>query len=160
MSEVEITNTTEPTEEVLDTEAQAEVTETDWKAEARKWESRAKAAKADTEAATKWREYEQSLKPEQERLAEELALAKAEASQAASKLLRFEIASEKGIPNDALDLLNGSSREELESSAEKLLSLIANQSKTTIKPDLNQGKQSSGTTSTADQFAAALADLI
>jgi len=112
MSEVEITNTTEPTEEVLDTEAQAEVTETDWKAEARKWESRAKAAKADTEAATKWREDEQSLKPEQERLAEELALAKAEASQAASKLLRFEIASEKGIPNDALDLLNGSSQKQ------------------------------------------------
>lgn len=160
MSEVEITNTTEPTEEVEAAEAQAEATETDWKAEARKWESRAKAAKADTEAATKWREYEQSLKPEQERLAEELAQAKAEASQAASRLLRFEIAAEKGVPNDALDLLNGSSREELESSAEKLLSLIANQSKQTIKPDLNQGKQSSGNISTAEQFAAAMSDLI
>ena len=156
MSE-EITN--EPTEETV-VEPQGEATETDWKAEARKWEQRAKSAKADTEAAQKWREYEQAQKPVQERLAEELAQAKAEASQAASRLLRFEIAAEKGVPNDALDLLNGSSREELESSAEKLLSLIANQSKQTIKPDVNQGKPASGGSTPAHQFASALSDFI
>lgn len=150
--------TTEPTEEAV--EVQTETVETDWKSEARKWESRAKSAKADTEAAAKWRDYEESLKPIQERLAEELSQAKAEATLASSKLIRYEIANEKGIPSDAIELLNGSSREELESSADKLLSLIANQSKTTIKPDINQGKPVTGGISTADQFASALSDLL
>lgn len=159
MSE-EITEPTEPTEIVETPEAQAEVVETDWKAEARKWESRAKAAKADSEAASKWREYEKSLKPEQERLAEELAQIKVEASEASAKLMRYEVATQKGVPTDAVDLLNGSTKEELESAADKLLSLIANQSKTPTKPDVNQGKANSGGTSTADQFANAMGDLL
>lgn len=162
MSETEITeNNIEPTEEVTDAEPQGSSTETDWKAEARKWEARAKASKADSEAAAKWREYEQAQKPVQERLAEELAQAKAEASEASTRLLRFEIASRKGIPAEALDLLTGSSSEELEANADKLLSLIANQSKTTTpKPDLNQGKPATGGTSTADQFASALGGIL
>jgi hypothetical protein len=159
MSE-ETVETTEPTEVVEESVEPQGSTETDWKAEARKWESRAKSAKADSEAATKWREYEQSLKPIQERLAEELAQAKAEASDNALKLKRYEIASRKAIPADAIDLLTGQTEEDLEASAEKLLSLIANQSKTPIKPDLNQGKAGTGGTSTADQFASALSDLL
>lgn len=112
--------------------------ETDWKAEARKWESR---AKADHDAAKAWREYEQSQKSEHEKLAEDLANARAEASQASTTLLRYQIAAEKSIPSDALELLIGSTREELEANADKLLSLIANQSKPkTPKPDENQGK--------------------
>lgn len=114
--------------------------ETDWKREARKWEARAKEAQAFKEQAEKWREYEQSQKSEHEKLAEKLASAETVASQATAKLLKFEIASEKGVPADALDLLTGSSREELEASAEKLLSLIANQSKPRVSiPDANQG---------------------
>jgi hypothetical protein len=156
----EVIEQTETTETVSEPQAQAEAIETDWKSEARKWEARAKAAKADSEAATKWREYEKSLKPEQERLAEELAQIKAEASEATVKLMRYEVASQKGIPSDAIDLLTGSSREELESSADKLLSLIANQSKPQIKPDINQGKVSANGSSTADQFATALGQLL
>lgn len=111
---------------------------TDWKAEARKWESR---AKADHELAAKWREYEQSQKSEHEKLADELAKAQAEASQASATLLRYEVAAEKGISGAALDLLIGSTREELTANAEKLLSLIADQSKPKgPKPDENQGK--------------------
>jgi hypothetical protein len=159
MSE-EIENTTEQSESVEQAEAQAEVQETDWKAEARKWESRAKAAKADSEAAAKWRDYEKSLKPEQERLAEELAQIKAEASEATTKLMRYEVATQKGVPSDAVDLLTGSTKEELESAADKLLSLIANQSKTPTKPDVNQGKAASGGISTADQFASAMGELL
>jgi uncharacterized phage infection (PIP) family protein YhgE len=159
MSE-ETTETTEATEAVEESQAQAEIIETDWKAEARKWEARAKAAKADSEAAAKWRDYEKSLKPEQERLAEELAQIKAEASEATAKLLRYEVATQKGIPSDAIELLNGSDRDELEKAADKLLSLIANQSKTPIKADVNQGKPNHGGTSTADQFASALGELL
>jgi hypothetical protein len=156
----EVIEDTETTEIVNEPQAQAEASETDWKSEARKWEARAKAAKADSEAANKWREYERSLKPEQERLAEELAQVRTEASEATVKLLRYEVATQKGVPSDAIDLLTGSSREELESSADKLLSLIANQSKTPIKPDINQGKVSANGSSTADQFATALGQLL
>ena len=160
MSE-EINETTAPTEIVEnETEPQGEVSETDWKAEARKWESRAKAAKVDSEDANRWREYEKSLKPEQERIAEELAQAKAEAIQSSTKLMKYEIASQKGIPSDAIDLLNGNTREDLESSADKLLSLIANQSKTITKADVNQGKPDGGGTTTANQFANALSELL
>jgi multidrug efflux pump subunit AcrB len=116
---------------------------TDWKAEARKWESRAKSAKADSEDATKWREYEAAQKPIQERLADELAQARAEAANASAELLRFRIAAENGISGDALDLLTGSTQEELQSRAEKLRALLGDQSKTkNLLPDPNQGKPS------------------
>lgn len=115
--------------------------ETDWKAEARKWENRAKAAKSDLEDAAKWREYEASQKSDHEKLADQLAEAQASASEAQAKLARYEIASLKGIPAEALDLLTGSSREDLEAQADKLLSLIAEQSKPkSPRPDELQGK--------------------
>ena len=134
--------TPEPTEvETPVAEPQGNAQETDWKAEARKWESRAKASKADSEDANKWREYEAAQKPVQERLAEELAQAKAQSADAAAKLLRYEIASAKGITGEATRLLKGSTPEELEAEADLLLALIANQSKPkTPMPDDNQGK--------------------
>ena len=141
MSEDNITDN-EPTTESNDVaEPQGNATETDWKAEARKWENRAKSAKADSDAAAKWREYESAQKPIQERLAEELAQAKAESSDAAAKLLRYEIAAAKGITGEATKLLKGSTQDELEAEADLLLSLIASQSKPNITlPDVNQGK--------------------
>lgn len=142
-------------------EPQGKPAETDWKAEARKWEARAKASKADSEDAQKWREYEQAQKPAQERLAEELAQAKAQAEMANASLLRYEIATERGISGEATKLLKGTSREELEAEADLLVSLLASQTKTTSpKPDHNQGKPATGGSSTADQFAAALTDIL
>jgi hypothetical protein len=132
---------------------------TDWKAEARKWEARAKAAKADSDDALKWREYEASLKPAQERLAEELAAAKAQADSATAQLLRYEVAAEKGITGEATALLKGNTRDELEAEADILLKLIASQSKTP-RPDANQGKPATGGTATKDQFAAALDSIL
>jgi hypothetical protein len=138
-------NTANEAEVILETstteEPQGKTAEVDWKREARKWEDRAKASKDDSEDAKKWREYEQSLKPAQERMAEELALKSAEAEEAKATLLRYEVAAEKGIAGDALRLLKGSSREELEAEAEVLLALIANSTKPkTPLPDENQGK--------------------
>lgn len=134
--------------------------ETDWKAEARKWEARAKAAKADAEDAQKWREYEQAQKPAQERLADELAQAKAEAERASAQLLRYEIAAAKGITGEATLLLKGTTRDELEAEADILLKLVASQSKNTPRPDANQGKPADGGISTKDQFAAALDSIL
>ncbi len=158
MSDEITTETTEAPAEVETTQDPQGTPDTDWKSEARKWESR---AKADHEAAKKWREFELSQKSDVEKMSDELNRYKAEASEASTKLLKFEVATQKGIPAEALDLLTGSSREELESAADKLLSLIADQSKpTTPKPDVNQGKPSTGGSTTGDQFAAALASIL
>jgi hypothetical protein len=130
----------------------------DWKAESRKWEAR---AKADFEAASKWREFEVSQKTEYEKLADELSKYKDEAAQANAKAIRYEVAQTKGIPSEAIDLITGNDRESIEASSDKLAALIAAQSKTnTPRPDYNQGKVSGNSASPADQFAAALADLI
>lgn len=114
-----------------------------WKKNARKWE---KLAKADADAAARWREFEESQKPIQERLAEELATMKAEAAAAKAEVLRLQIASTKGITGDAAKLLRGSTQEELEAEADVILSLIATSSapKTPL-PDVSQGKPTSQT---------------
>lgn len=158
----ELENNTEPDNDVVDEQPQGETHDTtDWKAEARKWEKRAKDANGYKEAADKWLEYEASQKPIQERLAEELAAKTAEAESARTALLRFEVAADKGIPPEAVQLLNGSTREELETAADSLLALIANQSKPkTPKPDPSQGKPATSGSSPADAFAAALGDLL
>lgn len=150
-------NTESNSDEQLNEEPQGKP-EVDWKSESRKWETR---AKADHEAANKWREFEASQKSEYEKLADELAKFKSEAEQASAKVLRYEVATEKGIPAEALDLLTGSSREDLEAAADKLIALIADQNKPSApKPDMNQGKPASAGRSAADQFAAALSNLI
>jgi hypothetical protein len=161
MSE-ELETITETEAEVTIEEPQGDTqTETDWKAEARKWEKRAKDAQTFKDAAEKWQEYEASLKPEHERLAEQLAAAKTEAESARVTLARYEVASEKGIPADAIKLLNGSTREELEEAADALLALIANQSKPkSPKPDMNQGKATTGGMTPAERFAAAIDDIL
>lgn len=160
MSEEMTENTSvETTDEVVETDSTS--TETDWKREARKWESRAKAAQQDKEAAQKWREYEASLKPLEERRAEELAQARKEAEAAQQTLLRYQIASEKGIPANAIKLLTGSSKEEIESAADELLALISENNKAkTPKPVADQGRPANSGVSTPDQFAAALGDLL
>ena len=76
-------------------------------------------------------------------------------------LIRYEVAAEKGIPADAIKLLTGSNREELEDSANTLMALIAKQSETRApKPDPTQGRVAATGSTTADQFAAALSDIL
>ncbi|HLP97661.1 MAG TPA: hypothetical protein VK149_04370 [Sideroxyarcus sp.] len=140
------TATENPTvdEPVVESEPQGTEDTTDWKAEARKWEKRAKDANSYKEAADKWREYEAAQKPEQERVAEQLAAAKAEAESARTTLMRYEVAAEKKIPAEAVKLLSGSSREELEEAADALLALIAQSKPNTPKPNEMQGKPATG----------------
>lgn len=155
-------NSTESTEGPENNEEpQGAESQTDWKTEARKWEKRAKEANSYKEAADKWHNYEASQKPEQERLADQLAKAQAEAESARTWLLRYEVAAEKNIPAEAIKLLHGSTREELDEAADVLLGLIAEQSKPkSPKPDVSQGKPAGKNMSTADAFAAAIGDLL
>jgi exonuclease VII large subunit len=115
MSEVETPAPAEP----------AEVTapsETDWKAEARKWESRAKEsnqkAKENEEAASRLAQIEEANKTEAERQSEELARLRSELETTRTGQLRAEVAAAHGLP---VSLLSGSSKEELEASAEALI---------------------------------------
>lgn len=156
-------NPTETEVEAEETKPQGDGSETeiDWKSEARKWEKRAKEANALREDAEKWREYEAAQKPAQERMVEDLASARAEAEAAKQTLLRYEIAAAKAIPAEAVKLLTGSTKEDLEESADTLLSLIANQSKPkSPQPDPSQGKPVQRGTSTANAFADAIGDLL
>lgn len=138
----ENTETTQPVETEVKQPVETEVkedaagqNEPDWKTEARKWEQR---AKADYDAAKKWREYENSLKPEQERVKEELEQTRKEAEEAKIALLKYEIATSKNLTPEALKLLEGKTREELEEKADAILSLITVKPK--IQPNPEQGK--------------------
>jgi len=151
--------TTDEIAEIFDEDTTS--TETDWKRESRKWESRAKAAQSDKEAADKWREHETNQKPLDERRAEELILAKQDADAAKLQLTRYEIASEKGVPKNAIKLLSGTTREELELAADELLELIAETAKSkTPKPVADQGKSTNSGVTTGDQFANAIGNYL
>jgi NADPH-dependent glutamate synthase beta subunit-like oxidoreductase len=140
-------------------ESQDDATDgTDWQAMARKWESRAKADKDD---AFKWREYVKSQKSVEEQRLEELEQTKSELERERGARLRYEIASEKQIPADALQLLEGTTRKEIEAKADALLQLLDAQSSTKKpKPDPNQGVRSGGTSTPAEDFAQAFHNIL
>ena len=156
----ELENENKPEDQVNE-EPQGDLDSTDWKAEARKWEKRAKENLSLKDDAEKWQQYEKSLKPEQERLAEELQATKHDAEAAKLALMRYEVAAEKNIPGDAIKLLQGSTREELDEAADALLALIANTSKPkSPRPDNSQGTPTTGGGSVQDQFASAIDDIL
>jgi hypothetical protein len=81
----------------------------------------------------KAQELEQRLSELEERDQSELQKAQGKAAKAEqakadaeAKLIRYEVAAEKQVPADALDLLTGTTREELEAKADKLLELTKN----------------------------------
>lgn len=132
-------------------------TEPDYKALAEKWE---KFAKKNLEDAKAWREYEESQKTVEEKRAEELELLKTELAQERSAKLRFEIAADRGITGDALKLLDGNTREEIEEKADALLALIAQDKPKSLRPDEQQGRAANVANTPADQFARAIDEIL
>lgn len=116
---------------------------------------RAKAARLD--------EIEQANKTEAERLAEEAANARTEAEQARAELLRYRVAAEHGITDseDIALFLTGTDEDTLKRQAERLAARqeAAGQPRAP-RPDPNQGRQTRGPASTADQFSAAMSGLL
>lgn len=128
---------------------------TDWKQEARKWETRSKQNLADKEsleeAAKKWQEYQETQKTEAEKTAERLAKVESEALSARTELLRYKVAAAKGIPENALKFLHGSTEEELTASAEDILGLIGTAGgKPAVAPIKTQGNPTDANVSTGD----------
>lgn len=76
-----------------------------------------------SEAETRLAELEERDKSDAQKAQTKAERAEARATEAESKLLRYEVATEKKIPADAMDLLVGDTREELEAKADKLLAL-------------------------------------
>jgi hypothetical protein len=94
---------------------------TDWKAEARKWESR---AKENSSAAQRLAEIEEAKKTDEQKVADRIAAAEKRAADLEVKATRAEVAAAKGIP---VELLHGSTKEELEAAADALIAFKGHQ---------------------------------
>lgn len=103
------------------------------RAEAAKWRTKAQQSSEEAE------ELKERDKTEAEKLAGKLAKLEREKAEAESALTRFQVAAEKQIPADAMDLLTGSTREELEAKADKLLTLVKSRPETDKAPDFDGG---------------------
>ena len=111
-----------------DTETESteeQTTEKDWKAEADKWKAQSRKneqqAKANAEAARRLAELEEKDKSEADKLAQKTADAEARAVASELKLLKIEVALEKGLTKDQAQRLVGATREELEDDADELI---------------------------------------
>ena len=125
----------------------AQQTETDWKAQAKKWEARAKENFAFKSDAEKYREYLESQKTEDEKRAEELSRTRLELEELRTETLKKDVALEKNIPTKVIKYLTGTTREELEASADDILSAFAESAKPNAKPNPEQGKPNGNTDS-------------
>lgn len=90
------------------------------------------------EAKAKAAEYEERDKSELEKLTGKLSRLEQEKANAESALLRFEVAAEKEVPSDYLDLLVGSTRDELEAKADKIVQLAKSRNNND-SPDFDGG---------------------
>ena len=106
-----------------------------WKAFSRKHED---AAKQNAAAAKRLQEIEDLAKTAEQKAAEELAEAKNAAQTASQKLMRYEVAADKGVPPQ---LLAGSTKEELEASADAAIQWRGEQPQPQLVPNLRQGNQ-------------------
>ena len=129
-----------------------------WKSKAREQEKR---AKDNADAAKRLAEIENAQKTEAQKATEALEEATQRAAAAESALLRYTVATEQGIPSQAVKFLTGSTREEIEASAKDVLELIGDAGKPrSPKPDPNQGRSGGSAATTADQFAGVVGGLL
>lgn len=79
----------------------------------------------------KVQEFEDRDKSETERLNERLKGAETRADTAEARVLRYEIAADRGLDLKAADFLSGSSREDIETKADELSQMLADRNKKT-----------------------------
>lgn len=125
--------------------------EVDWKAEAEKWKALSRKNEADkkanADAAKRLAEIEQEKLSETEKLTQRAEAAEKLAAELELKTLKAEVAASKNVP---AALLNGATKEELESHADALLQFRGPESTT----DFGAGKP--GTQDIGDKKAAQL----
>jgi len=133
--------TTDATETAAETapaeNAQAEV---DYKAEAEKWKSLSRQneaqAKANAEKAKRFDEFEEAQKTELQKAEDRATAAVARAAEIEQRALRAEVAAETGVP---LNLLHGTTAEELQASAAAALAWRAPKASSVGGADLTGG---------------------
>lgn len=110
----------------------------DWQNEAEKWKALARkheeAAKANADKAKAFDQVEESSKTELQKAQERAEAAEQKAAEIEARAQRAEVAAAKGVPSD---LLTGSTKEQLEASADALLAFRGEQA----KPDFGGGNR-------------------
>lgn len=99
--------------------------------------------------ASKLTEIEEANKTEAEKVAERLAAAEKRAVELEAKATRAEVAAAKGVP---IVLLSGSTKEELEASADALIQFKGESGSTTLHVP-NEGKSPTAQVDSKKQFA-------
>lgn len=99
--------------------------------------------------ASKLTEIEEANKTEAEKVAERLAAAEKRAVELEAKATRAEVAAAKGVP---IGLLSGSTKEELEASADALIQFKGESGSTTLHVP-NEGKSPTAQVDSKKQFA-------
>lgn len=133
----------------------------DWKAEARKHERRAKEnlalAKANEDAAKRLAEIEEANKSEAQKAQERLAQVEEELAQERAARIRAEVAAAKGVP---VELLKGSTQEDIEAEADRLLEFKGESPDPSPFPkaDPSQGPRGPVGGNNADRFASFLGE--
>lgn len=107
--------------------------------------------KAEQELREKVEELEERDKSELEKLTGKVTKLEQAKTEAETRLLRYEVASEKQVPASAVDFLQGKSREELEASADRLLELVKNRTETNTEPDFDGGAREPASAKTPDE---------
>ena len=130
----DIENTADTPKPAAPPAADTPAPKTDWVKEARSWENR---AKANIEDAKRWKEYVEKVKPEQEKMSQELAQTRAELESLKLTNLKSKVAEEVGLPLEAVGRLQGNTEDELKADAESLKALFGLPSSTAGKPKPN-----------------------
>lgn len=97
------------------------------------------AEKARKAAEARVKEFEDASKSEQEKLAEENSTLKGELTETQTALARFQVAAEKKLPGELVELLSGT-KEEMAEKADVLLQHIADRQQAQV-PDFGGGAQ-------------------
>lgn len=104
--------------------------------------------------ADKLAEIEEANKTEAERTAERLAAAEKRNAELVTKATRAEVAAAKGVP---IDLLSGSTKEELEAAADALIAFRGEQKQTPTSTAISRANTANTAAGPADAFADHLA---
>lgn len=138
MSESTVTPATETVEEPPTPDLAAELAK--WKELSKKNEQR---AKANADAAARLAEIEEAQKSAEQKAEEARLAAETRAQDAEVKAMRLEVALDKGIPGHLRGYVQGTTQEEIEASADKVLADFQAAKAPTAAGSIDQGARTS-----------------
>ena len=150
--------TTTPTPDPAPSAATEEAHEVDYQAEADKWKAMARKheqqAKGNAEAAKELAAIKEAQKTAEEKAAGRAAELERKAAAAELKALRYEVATETGLPAKLIPYLRGDTADEMQASAAELIGLLIpkiEEGKPELPPTRPKEALKPGNTKTEDQ---------